>query len=119
MVHDVHDGTLFSTWFINPTFLRQSCLYQHCESDKQYMYGEIVTITESNVMCCIIFLFGKKTGNASLHFETNKHMQCIFAIAFLKHAMDLIVKYTNLTETYRRMEQTFLFSQPDVAILTL
>ena len=29
----------------------------------------------------------KKTGNGSLHFETNKHMQCIAAIACLKHAI--------------------------------
>jgi len=42
----------------------------------------------------------EKTGNASLHFETNKHMQCIFAIAFLKHAMEINVKYTNLIETH-------------------
>jgi len=71
-------------------------------------------------MSCVALYFSlEKTGNASLHFETNKHMQCIFAIAFLKHAMEIIVKYTNLIETYRRMDQTFLFSQPDVAILTL
>jgi len=69
--------------------------------------------------CVALYFYLEKTGNASLHFETNKHMQCIFAIACLKHAMEIIVKYTNLIETYRRMEQTFLFSQPDVAILTL
>jgi len=42
----------------------------------------------------------EKTRNASLHFETNKHTQCIFAIAFLKHAMEINVKYTNLIETH-------------------
>jgi len=39
-------------------------------------------------------------------------MQCISAIACLKYAIQRIVKYTNLHETYCRMEQTFLISQP-------
>jgi len=60
-LHNVRDGTLFPMWFVNPLFRRQSLSYQHyCESDKQYICGEIVTITESNGSCCIIFLFGKK-----------------------------------------------------------
>ena len=50
--------------------------------------------------CVALYFYLEKTGNASLHFETNKHMQCIFAIAFLKHAMEINVKYTNLIETH-------------------
>jgi len=61
----------------------------------------------------------EKTGNGSLHFKTNKRMQCIAAIACLKHAIQRIVKYTNLHETYCRMEQTFFIRQPALAIFTL
>jgi len=50
--------------------------------------------------CVASYFYLEKTGNASLHFETNKHMQCIFAVAFLKHAIEIIVKYTNIIETH-------------------
>jgi len=50
--------------------------------------------------CVALYFYFEKTGIASLDFETNKHMQCIFATAFLKHAMEIIVKYTNLIETH-------------------
>jgi len=63
-------------WFINPSFLRQSCLYPHCASDKQYIYGEIVTITESNGSCCIIFLFEKK--QKSLITFRNKQRYAVY-----------------------------------------
>ena len=47
-----------------------------------------------------LYFSSKKNRNSSLQFETNKDMQCIVAIACLKHAMERIVKCTNIIETH-------------------
>jgi len=75
-------------WFLNPTCRRQSLSYQHCESDKQYIYGEIVTITESNGSCCIIFLFRKKQEMA--HYILKQRNIC--SVLPLLHAWSTLYK---------------------------
>ena len=96
--HKVRDDALFPMWLINPTFRRQSLSYQHCESDKQCIYGEIVTITESNGSCCIIFLFEKKQEMA--HYILKQINIC--SVLPLLHAWSTLYKELWNIQIYMR-----------------